>query len=69
MRRLLSYAYRRVIECRIRAFIASTAGAAGVEYGLILAGIALAIFAIVFQIGDLLIEFFGYLTNQLFGPR
>ena len=47
-------------------FWRSTAGTSAIEYGLIVGGIAVAILAIVFQLGEQLSEIFGHITNQVF---
>lgn len=46
-------------------FWRSTAGTTAIEYGLIVGGIALAILAIVFQVGENLEVFFNFITNEV----
>ncbi len=46
-------------------FLKTPAGNTGIEYGLIAAGIAIAILAVVFTLGNTLENFFGLLSNHL----
>ena len=53
----MNFAYHvRRASARIRSFAASTDGATAIEYGLIAAGIALAISAAVFGFGDIVYD-------------
>lgn len=49
----------------IDAFIHSDDGATAIEYGLIAAGISVAIVAVVFPFGDELVALFGNLQGEL----
>jgi pilus assembly protein Flp/PilA len=50
---------------RIKAFLADESGATAIEYGLIAAGIALAIIGVVKNIGTKLNTTFGSISTQL----
>ncbi len=54
--------------CFFETFRADTRGATAIEYGLIAAGIAVAIAAAVFLLGDELNELFGGVTETLKNP-
>lgn len=55
--------------CFFEAFRQDTRGATAIEYGLIAAGIAVAIAAAVFLLGDELNELFGGVTETLKDPE
>ena len=52
---------------KIKMFIASEEGATAIEYGLIAAGIAVAIAAAVFTVGDSLSEMFTGVSGEISG--
>jgi pilus assembly protein Flp/PilA len=53
------------LKCRIRRFLSDEAGATAIEYGLIAAGIALAIIAAVNGLGTTLNTQFTSINNSL----
>ncbi|MCB1556400.1 MAG: Flp family type IVb pilin [Alphaproteobacteria bacterium] len=53
------------IIAKIHAFVASEEGATAIEYGLIAAGISLAIVAAVFAFGDELQTVFGTMEDKM----
>ena len=56
---------RVCVAGRVARLLDDRAGATAIEYGLIAAGIAIAIIAAVFAIGDELTTFFGGIDTQL----
>ena len=58
-------AARLSLQHQIRKFVSDEAGATAIEYGLIAAGIAVAIIAAVFALGDELETFFGGVKTKL----
>lgn len=56
---------RFAFERRVREFIKGRSGATAIEYGLIAAGIAVAIIVAVFALGDELENFFTGIQTQL----
>jgi pilus assembly protein Flp/PilA len=58
-------AARLSLQHRIHKFVSDDSGATAIEYGLIAAGIALAIITAVFALGDELETFFNGVTTQL----
>jgi pilus assembly protein Flp/PilA len=58
-------AARLSLQHRIRKFVSNESGATAIEYGLIAAGIALAIITAVFALGDELETFFNGVKTQL----
>jgi pilus assembly protein Flp/PilA len=58
-------AARLFLQHRIGSFMREESGATAIEYGLIAAGIALAIITAVFSLGDELETFFNGVTSQL----
>lgn len=55
----------RCIAARIRSLIVREDGATAIEYGLIVAGIALAISIAVYAVGDHMVAMFDELTSYL----
>ena len=53
------------IFAKTKSFLKSEDGATAIEYGLIAAGIAVAIIGIVFALGDELNNFFGMIQGQI----
>ena len=58
-------AARLSLQHHIRKLVRDDSGATAIEYGLIAAGIAVAIIAAVFALGDELKTFFGGVKTQL----
>ncbi len=52
---------------RVQAYLKNSDGATAIEYGLIAAGIAVAIIAAVFALGDTISNFFNDIGNNLSG--
>ena len=61
--------FAAIHTCRhdVQSYLQDNSGAAAIEYGLIAAGIAVAIVAAVFAIGDELGTFFNAIQSQLAG--
>ena len=53
------------LKCKIAKYVSDDSGATAIEYGLIAAGIAVAIIAAVFAIGDELSNFFMAVQTKL----
>jgi len=54
-----------LLKARVDRFFADRGGATAIEYGLIAAGIAVAIITAVFALGDDLENFFGGISTEL----
>ncbi|MBF0093099.1 MAG: Flp family type IVb pilin [Alphaproteobacteria bacterium] len=61
----MSHAYLNGFASKARAFLADESGATAIEYGLIAAGIAVAIVTAVFTIGDDLNDLFGAVSGKV----
>lgn len=59
------YSAKSHVKSRVRAFFANSDGATAIEYGLIAAGIAVAIVAAVFALGNQISNFFNEIGNNL----
>ncbi len=53
--------------CGLRAYARNDEGATAIEYGLIAAGIAVAIIAAIFALGDTISNFFNDIGNNISG--
>lgn len=58
---------RRILSC-IGDFKTDTSGATAIEYSLMIAGIALAIFGTVYAFGDTIAAFYDGLYEAVMGP-
>ena len=65
MRRVCAYQGEGVMKNMLKEFIADESGATAIEYGLIAAGIALAIIAAVQGVGTKLSATFGKISTSL----
>jgi len=58
---------KRMVAC-VRRFYSDTSGATAIEYSLMVAAIAVAIFGIVFAFGDTIVAFYDGLFEAVMGP-